>query len=130
MKKTLNRELKLFEVAESESFGGKSRVMSSVSFLLGSGGGGGSILFLLRFSAGNSKPGMAGWRLSLEDSKVRRGEVFSSKLPFRRPSPVSSRWGEGFISLPPLWCWWLSAFNGGWTLPSAPSQLADRFRDC
>jgi len=31
MKKTLNRELKLFEVAESESFGGKSRVMSLVS---------------------------------------------------------------------------------------------------
>jgi len=39
MKKTLNRELKLFEVAESESFGGKSRVMSLVSFLLGAEGG-------------------------------------------------------------------------------------------
>ena len=80
MKKTLNRELKLFEVAESESFGGKSRVMSLVSFPL-------------LFSAGNSKSGMAGWRLSLEDSKVRRGEVFSSKLPFRRPGPVPSRRG-------------------------------------
>jgi hypothetical protein len=53
MKKTLNRELKLFEVAESESFGGESRVMSLVSLRRA---------FTTALLGGGFKSGTAGWR--------------------------------------------------------------------
>ena len=69
MKKTLNRELKLFEVAESESFGGKSRVMSLVSFPLGAEGGEGFPLF--PFCSQRGTPNQ-GWRAGACRSKTQK----------------------------------------------------------